>query len=217
MPGKKINIAIADDHKMIRQSLISILSKDESFQFIFEAENGVDLMSKLTVRQPDVLLLDIKMPILDGINALKFVSEKYPCIRILILSAFFDEAYISQALRYGVNGFLTKSMDVDEIAKAINVAFRNEVYMTNFLSNALLKKYVTQFKKRSGDTVPEFTTEEIKILEYIKLEKTTGEISSALNLSDRSIELKRDKMREKANVKTTSGLLLYAYKRGLIE
>jgi DNA-binding NarL/FixJ family response regulator len=216
MKENTIQIAIADDHTAIRQSLVSILSLQPSFLFILEAENGEDLLNKLYGHQPDVLLLDIKMPGMSGIQVLKIIQSQYPNIRVLILSAFFDEVCVAQCLEYGINGYLTKSMEIDEIIKAIKLAYNNEVYLNNLLSNTFLKKYLVKHKK-SNNILPCFSDEEIRILNLLKDEKTTEEISACMHVSKRTIETKRDKMREKVHAKTTGGLLLYAFKTGVID
>ncbi|HTE12467.1 MAG TPA: response regulator transcription factor [Chitinophagaceae bacterium] len=216
MQENLIRLVIADDHTAVRQSFISILSLQPSFTFIFEAENGHELLNKVSVQQPDVILLDIKMPGINGIEALKTIHNQYPDIKVLVLSAFFDELYVARCLEYGINGYLTKSMDMEDIIKAIHLAYNNEVYVNNLLNNALLKKYLAKYKK-SEKLLPVFSNEELQLLNLLKHEKTTEEISVLMSLSKRSIEIKRDKMREKAFVKTIGGLLLYAFKTGLID
>jgi two-component system, NarL family, response regulator DegU len=200
MKENTIQIAIADDHTAIRQSLVSILSLQPSFLFILEAENGEDLLNKLYGHQPDVLLLDIKMPGMSGIQVLKIIQSQYPNIRVLILSAFFDEPCVAQCLEYGINGYLTKSMEIDEIIKAIKLAYNNKVK-----------------NKKADHLLPGFSEDELHILNLLKCEKTTDEISDVMHVSKRTIETKRDKMREKVHAKTTGGLLLYAFKTGLID
>jgi DNA-binding NarL/FixJ family response regulator len=217
MTTPTIKIAIADDHTAVRQAFEKALSVYDFLSVIFVAENGADLIEKLQYVQPDVLLLDINMPRLSGIEALKIIHHHYPDTRILILTAFSDEVYVAQCLEYGINGFLTKTMDIVEIVKAIEAAYNNEVFYTNLLNNPLLKHYVLKRKKAVTNLLPDFSNEELKILNLLQEEKNTDEISDRMNLSKRSVELKRDKMRQKANVKTIGGLLLYALKRNLIQ
>lgn len=216
MINKTITIGIADDHQAVRQAFINTFSAFKELSVLFEASNGVILMQELKKRQPDILLLDIKMPEANGIEVLKIIYEKYPHIRVLMLSAFLDEVYVAECLKYGINGYLTKTMDIQEIIKAIHLAYNNEVYNTNLLTNANLKSYMVRHGKSLSAVLPDFTQEEIHIIELLQSEKTTEEIAAILNLSKRSIEMKRDKMKEKANVKTIGGLLMYCLKRGII-
>ncbi|AEV97239.1 hypothetical protein A4D02_17260 [Niastella koreensis] len=217
MNDLNISLAIADDHRAVRQAFRNAFSRFGFLSVAFEAENGKDLIAELSRQQPDVVLLDIKMPEVNGIEALKIIHEKFPTVKILILTAYFDEVYVAECLQYGINGYLTKNMDILDIVNAIKMAFNNEVYLTNLLMDSHLKSYIVKHKKNMNTVLPEFTCEELKILELMKLEKTTDEISHIMHLSKRSIELKRDKMKEKANVKTIGGLLLYCLKRGFIE
>lgn len=217
MVANKINIAVVDDHLTFRQALVNILNETDHLHILFEAEDGNQLIEKLTIFQPDIILLDIKMPKMRGTVALKIVHELYPSVRVLMLTAFFDEVYILDCLQYGINGFLTKNMDVSEIIKAIETAYRNEVYFSNLLGNSYLKNYIAKNKKEFSKILPEFTSEEIRIIELLQLETSTTEISQIMCLSSRSIELKREKMKEKAKVKTVAGLLMYCLKRGLID
>jgi DNA-binding NarL/FixJ family response regulator len=217
MSSKTITLGIADDHQAVRQAFKSAFSSYSNLSILFEASNGVLLMHELKIRQPDILLLDIKMPEANGIEALKIIYEKYPQVRVLILTAFLDEVYVGECLKYGINGYLTKTMDLQEILKAIQLASNNEVYYTNLLTNANLKSYLVRYGKNLSTTLPDFSQEEIRIIELLQAEKTTEEIATIMQLSKRSIEMKRDKMKEKAHVKTIGGLLLYCLKRGLIE
>jgi DNA-binding NarL/FixJ family response regulator len=217
MKENLIRIAIADDHATLRHALMYSLAQHPSFKIIFDAVNGADLLNKLAHEQPDVLLLDIRMPNLSGVEALKVIHEKYPDIRTLMLTAFIDEVYVAQCLQYGINGYLTKDMDMEEIVAAIRTAYQNKVYNNNLLNNALFKSYLVKNGKNVSEMLPHFTEEEITILDLLRSEKTTEEISNIMHLSKRSIEIKRDKMREKANVKTVGGLLLYATKRNMLD
>jgi len=217
MPAARISIGIAGDHKAVRQAFKFYLSQHEDLHFILEAETGNELINKLSGNKPEILLLDIKMSGQNGLEVLKIISEMYPEIKVLIMSAFTDEIYVAQCLHYGIYGYLTKSVDIKEVVKAIYKVHNNEVYLTSVLSEQLLKQYLIANQKKTGNGLPVFGLDEIRILNLLKEERTTEEISSIMNLSKRSIEMKRDKMREKANAKTVGGLILYALKRGIIE
>jgi DNA-binding NarL/FixJ family response regulator len=212
-----ISVGLADDHTAVRQAFRHVLSLYLDFNILFEADDGIDLLKKLGHELPDVLLLDLKMPHLTGLEALEKISDSYPHLPILILSAYSDELYVAQCLQYGVNGYLTKSMEIDEIAKAIRLAYRNEVYFSNLLHHSLLRGYLVNKNKKAGNLLPTFTDEEIQILRLLCREKNTDEIAAELHIGKRSVELKRDRMRQKANVKTVGGLLLHAWQRGLLD
>ncbi|MFT3947481.1 MAG: response regulator transcription factor [Agriterribacter sp.] len=218
MNSKLITLAIADDHTLFCQCLANTLqSTDKNLSIIFEAENGSLLLEKLSRRQPDVLLLDMKMPELNGINALKTIYEKYPAVRVLVLSAFLDETYVAQCLELGINGYLTKHMGIEEIIKAIYTAHNNDIYISNIINNALLKSYFSRYNKNTHTLLPQFSDKEIFILNQLKLGKSLDEISKRLFLSRRSVELKINIMKEKTGTKTTISLIFHAHQRNLLD
>jgi DNA-binding NarL/FixJ family response regulator len=217
MKNDIISIALADDHSALRQAFKVVFNNTGYISVIFDVGSGRELLLNLKTQQPNVLLLDLKMPEINGIMALAEIYNNYPSVHVLMFSAYIDEVYVSQCMRYGINGFLSKSMDLSEIIYAIKAASRNELYFNNLLNIAYLKKYIFQYKKHIAQEMPAFTIEEINILELLKMEKSTKEISAELNISTRSVELKKDKMREKSNTKTISGLLIYSIRRGLID
>ena len=212
-----IKVALADDHKLIRQAIAHALSADSSFTILFQAENGADLINKLSHYQPDVVLLDIKMPEMSGLEALELIHSRYPDIKTLMLTAFIDEVYIAQCLQFGICGFLSKSMDMTDLSQAIKAAYQGEIFVSNLLNSQIYKNYLVEFRKYNNVSLPKFTQEEIKILDLMKAEKSGKEIARTMYLSQRSIELKRDKMKRKSNTQTSIGLLLYALKRGIID
>jgi DNA-binding NarL/FixJ family response regulator len=212
-----IRLALVDDHRSVRQAFRIALSQYNNLQVIFEAENGQELITRLAVQQPDVILLDLKMSKMSGLESLKIINREYSNVRVLILSAFLDQIYVSQCLEHGINGYLTKSMDLHEIINAIEQAYKNEVYYTNLLRDVYFKKYIRHFHKNEIVNLPIFSSEELQIIRLIGKEKTTEEISEILFLSKRSIEIKREKIKEKANVKTIGGLMVYSLKRGFID
>lgn len=212
-----IKVAIADDHKLVRQAIVLGLAGDACISIVLETENAIDLIDKIPKYNPDILLLDIKMPGMNGIEALKIIAARYPEVKVIMISAFLDEVFIAQCLEYGIYGYLSKTMGIGEIVKAIKEAFANRMYLTNLIEDRMVKNYLISFNKKTQNLLPDFTNEELQILNLLKEEKTTQEISTLMNQSKRSIELKRDRMRGKANSKTIGGLLLYALKRGILE
>jgi DNA-binding NarL/FixJ family response regulator len=217
MFNRVIKVAIADDHKLVREAITLGLANEPYISIVLETEGALELIDNIPKYNPEIVLLDIKMPGMNGIEALKIISVKYPDVKVIVISAFLDEVYVAQCLEFGIYGFLAKSTGVAEIAKAINEASQNKIYLNNLIENRVIKRYLMSFNKKTQNLLPDFSAEELKILNLMKEEKTTEEISILMNLSKRSIELKRDKMRDKTNSKTVAGLLLYAFKRGILE
>jgi DNA-binding NarL/FixJ family response regulator len=130
-----IKVGIADDHKIFRKGVILSLRQYTNISFVFEAENGEELLKELETTQPDVVLMDLRMPGKDGIETTKEVSKKYPDVKVLILTMFEDERFVSHLMENGANGYLLKNADPAEIKKAIMEVMARGYYLNNFLGN----------------------------------------------------------------------------------
>ncbi|HEY5969472.1 MAG TPA: response regulator transcription factor, partial [Chitinophagaceae bacterium] len=139
---KKIKIAIADDYKIFREGLKVSLSQDDNLLFLLESENGEELLKAIETRQPDVIIMDLKMPIMDGMEATQLVRKKYPAIKILVVSMYEDDKFIIHLMEIGANGYLLKNAEPDEIRKAIYAVHENGYYFNDLVNKALLKKLV---------------------------------------------------------------------------
>ncbi|NBO58514.1 MAG: DNA-binding response regulator [Chitinophagia bacterium] len=141
-----IRVGIADDHKIFRKGIILSLRQYTNISFVLEAENGEDLLSQLKSNQPDLVLLDLRMPGKDGIETTKEISKLYPHIKILIITMFEDEHYVSHLMENGANGYLLKNAEPAEIKKAIMEAYVRGYYLNNFVNRILLKKSTSRIK-----------------------------------------------------------------------
>lgn len=198
---------------MLKETMSSI----GLFNVVCSVEDGRSLVTALATTNIDVVLLDIKMPYMSGIEVLSHIYEKYPNVKVIILSCFEDDIYIGECLQYGINAYLTKNCELSELIKAVKLAEANEVYFSRHMMNGCAKKYIAGHRKRVSDMLPNFSLEEIKIVQLLKNEYTTDEIASSMGLSRRSIEIKIDKIKERTNIKSKIGIALYFIKRGLIE
>jgi DNA-binding NarL/FixJ family response regulator len=138
----KIRIAIADDYKIFREGLKVGLSSDEDLEVMMEADNGEDLLKALEKETPDVILMDLKMPIMDGMEATKEVRKKYPSIKVLVVSMYEDDKFIIHLMENGANGYLLKNTEPDEIRRSIYAVHENGYYFNDLVNKALLKKLV---------------------------------------------------------------------------
>jgi DNA-binding NarL/FixJ family response regulator len=216
MEKRKINVIIADDHKLFRKGIIALL---EDFDFIGEtreASNGAELIDLLETMKvlPDVILLDLQMPVMDGVEAHKKISKLYPEIKVVILTMEDDEQYIMHLISQGVNGYLLKNADPDEMEKAILKVVENGYYFSEIISTLIVKGVVKKDKLQVLPN-PDFNERELKILELICKEFTASEIAEKLNLSVRTVEGYRQKLIDKAGVKNVAGLVIYAIKNNL--
>ncbi len=209
----KIRIVIADDHKLFRKGIIALLSDCDFIGQVDEAENGVELLELLAKIEhlPDVLLLDLRMPLMDGIEAQKEIRQLYPAIKVIILTMEDDEQYLLHLISEGVNGYLLKNADPDEMEIAIRKVMKNGYYFTDDISNLVLRNLK---KKDKAETVvnPDFTERELQVLELVCKEYSNGEIATALNISIRTAEGYRQKLVEKSGTKNIAGLVVQALK-----
>ncbi|HEX5025257.1 MAG TPA: response regulator transcription factor [Agriterribacter sp.] len=216
--GASLKVIIADDHVLFRAGVKTALSLKKDVRIIGEADNGQQLLHLLKHLIPDVILLDIQMPIMDGITTLPEIKKLYPDIRIIMLTMHNDHSMISKLMELGANAYLTKNSDSEVIYEAIKTCYANEYYFNDLTNKALLDGLRT---KRQADA---FTSTEVKltdkekhILKLMCEEKSTKEIADMVDLSPRTVEAIRDKLKSKTGVKSMAGLVMYAVKSGIIE
>lgn len=215
---KKIKIAIADDYKIFRDGLKVGLSADENLEIILEADNGEDLLQGLEENKPDVILMDLKMPIMDGMEATKEIKKKNIQVKVLIVTMYDDDKFIIHLMENGANGYLLKNAEPEEIRKAIYAVHENGYYFNDLVNKALLKKLVIkQNLKPSFNQDVEFTERELEVLKLICEEKTAAEIAKDIFLSPRSVEGIRQRLIEKVGVRNTAGLVMFAVKNNIVE
>ena len=217
-PTEPIKVAIADDHKIFRDGIRMALSGKEFLKIIWEAEDGKDLMHKIKIKMPNVLLMDIRMPEMDGINAISLLRKEYEEVKIIVLTMYDDQEMISRMMEMGANAYLTKTTDPEEIYNAILTCMNDDFYFNDLVNKAVLMKL--QLKKNAKQYYPnpvKFNEKELKILRLLAEDKTTEEISKEVYLSPRTIETIRQNMKTKAGVKTIGGLVMYGMKNRLID
>ncbi|MBA2329681.1 MAG: response regulator transcription factor [Bacteroidota bacterium] len=218
MNAQQIKVAIADDHKIFRDGIRMALKDKDYLKILWEAEDGKDLMHKLAIKLPDVVLMDIRMPELDGINAIGLIRKEYETVKIIVLTMYDDQEMITKMMEMGANAYLTKTTDPEEIYQAIITCMNDEFYFNDLVNKAVLLKL--QYKKNVRQFYPnpvKFSEKEINILKCIAEDKTTEEISKTVFLSPRTIETIRQKMKEKIGAKTIAGLVMYAMRNKLLE
>ena len=213
----KIKIAIADDYKIFRDGLKVGLAADENLEVVLEADNGEDLLNGLENAAPDVIIMDLKMPIMDGMEATKEVRKRFNSMKVLVVTMYEDDKFIIHLMENGANGYLLKNADSDEILKSIYAVHENGYYFNDLVNKALLKKLVLKgnFKPSFNQDV-EFTERELEVLKLICEEKTAAEIAKDIFLSPRSVEGIRQRLIEKVGVRNTAGLVMFAIKNGIV-
>lgn len=215
-----IKIAIADDHKIFRDGIKMALSGKDNLKMLWEAEDGKDMMHKIAIKKPEVLLMDIRMPEIDGINGIELIRKEYDGIKIIVLSMYDDNQMISKMMEMGANAYLTKTTDPEEIYEAILTCMNEDFYFNDLVNKAVMGKLMQKKSVRQhygSTTAIHFNEKEIKILQLLAEDKTTEEISKIIFLSPRTIETIRQNMKMKVNAKTIGGLIMYGMRNKLIE
>jgi DNA-binding NarL/FixJ family response regulator len=213
-----IRVVMADDHEIFRDGFKLMLSRNKDIQLIAEAENGRELVELVGIHSPDVVVTDIKMPIMDGIEATKAIKSKFPEVAIIGLSMFDEDDLIIEMLDAGALGYLLKNADKDEVAAAIQAVFRGDHYYCRSthakMMQLIAKSRYNPYSRKEKIT---FAEKEIEIIQLICHEFTNKEIADKLNVSVRTIEGYRLRILERMQVKNTVGLVVYAIKHGLFD
>jgi DNA-binding NarL/FixJ family response regulator len=215
--NRPIKVAIADDHALFRAGVKTALMGKKDVELIAEADNGMQLLNLLKHIEPDVILLDIQMPIMDGIQTLPEIRKLYPQVKVIILSMHNDHSMISKLMEIGANSYLTKNSDSETIYQAIKTCYEQEFFFNELTNKALLSGLRT---KRSEPNSPQdisLSEKEIMILKLMCEEKTTKEIADIVEISPRTVEAIRDKLKTKTGAKSMAGLVMYALKSGIIQ
>lgn len=212
-----IKVAIADDHTIFRAGVKTSLSARKDIQMVAEAENGMQLLNLLKHIQPDVVLLDIHMPVLDGYATLPEIKRLYPQIKVVMLSMNNDHSIISRMMEIGANSYLTKEAGAEGIYEAIRGVYENEFYFNDLTNKALLSGLRTKTNAPPAMADVHLSEKEITILKLMCEEKSTKEIADMVDLSPRTIEAIRDKLKTKTGTKSMAGLVMYAVKAGIVE
>jgi len=211
-----LKLFLVDDHKIFREGLKNLIEVEQIGQVIAEAANGQDFINKLADPLPDLVLMDISMPVMDGIEATRRAREKYPDLVVLALSMHGDEEYYYKMIEAGVKGFLLKDSGIKEIEKAIHSVVEGESYF----SNELLRKIISGMNKKSHETVPEkdgLSAREIEVLGLICEGLTNEEIGDKLCISAQTVKGHRSNLLAKTNCKNSASLVMYAIKNKLVQ
>ena len=213
-----IRLIIADDHEIFRDGLALMLSRQKDIILLGQASNGKELAELTEQLNPDVIITDIKMPVMDGIQASRLILKKSPDVKIIALSMFDEETLIVDMLEAGAKGYLLKNADKQEILDAIETVYEDKTYYCHHtsarLTNMIVKSNFNPYKKKESVS---FNEREIEIIKLICQQNSSKEISDKLYLSSRTVEGYRTKILEKMNAKNTVGVVVYALKHNLIE
>lgn len=214
---KPINLAIADDHKIFRNGLKATLEDYPDFNLVIEASNGKELIGQLADITPDVILMDIKMPEMDGMQTTAHVHQNFKQVKVLALSMHNEDKYIVDMMKAGASGYLLKNAEPEEIIEAITTVHEKGFYFNEHLSVTLIKQLVGPgHSDNTSQQNVELNDREIEVLKLVCQECSNQEIADKIFLSVRTVEGYRARLFEKTGSKNLVGLVIFAIKRGII-
>lgn len=211
-----MRLALVDDHQLFRKGMASLIDRIDEVQMVFEASNGREFLDKLAHSPIDLVLLDLKMPILDGVNTLIELRKENSSVKVIFLTMEADDETMLHCLEEGANGFLTKDAHPADVKRAIQ-SIKETGYYANPKTTEVMMKGLSNWKTGKRSVQISFTEREMEILKFICLEKSTSEIAEKLCLSPRTIEGYRSNLLEKVGAQNSVGLVLYASQRGWLE
>jgi two-component system, NarL family, response regulator DegU len=216
--NKKLRVYIADDHTLFRKAMVNLLQTFKQVSEVKDAENGKELLTMIKYDAPDVAIVDLEMPIMDGTQTCEIILQKHPEVKIIILTMHDSEKYIMHMMEMGVHAFLLKNTEPDELEKAIYSVIEKDFYH-NELVSSILRKSVNdkKFSKNPLLKSSDLSDRETLIVRLLCQELTNKEIGDRLGLSERTIENHRYRILEKLSLKSTIGLVRYAYEAGIIK
>lgn len=214
-----INVFIADDHRVLIDGIKSLLEDQEDITVIGHALDGEEAIKQIAKNPPDVLLLDINLPLKDGIEVCKTVYKSHPDIKVLALTMFNEASFIQGMLKSGAKGYLLKNSGRKEVIKAIRKIYKGENYFSQDVSNTLMQSMIPGGEKKtsSSSLIPKLTRREKEILQLILEEHTNAEIAKKLFLSLSTVETHRKNLLSKVGVRNTAGLVRVAIENNLLE
>lgn len=212
-----IKILLADDHVVMRRGIRALLERQEGFQVIAEAGDGREAVQLAESHSPDVVVADIAMPNLNGIEAARQIAQKSPRTAVVILSMHSDESYVMRALKAGARGYLLKDSPESDLINAILAVHDGKAFFSPAISKMLVEDYMRQLQQRGADDSYELLTmREREVLQLLAEGKANKEVATVLNLSLHTVETHRSNILQKLNLHGTPELILYAVRKGVI-
>lgn len=211
----KIRVVLADDHQLLREGIRSILSKEPDVEVVGEAENGRQALDLVEKTKPNVVIMDISMPNLNGIEATRKIKESHPEAKIIALSMHQDKRFIASMLEAGASGFLLKDCATEELIKSIHTVMQNKTYLSPLISDIVVGDYVTKLKTQTDSPVEKLSDREREVLQLLAEGKSTKEIADILFVSVKTIETHRQQIMNKLDIHNIAELTKLAIREGL--
>ncbi len=215
----KIKVLLADDHTIVRQGLRALLDSQEDIEVVGEAKDGRQAFEKTKELLPDVVVIDITMPNLNGVEATRQIKKLNQEIKVLVLTVHDNEEYVHQILQAGASGYLLKESAVSDLVSAINAVKEGDIFLSPSISKVVVKDYIRHAVDGSGDfdSLDVLTGREREVLQLIAEGHTNREVAHNLKLSVKTVDVHRSHIMEKLNIHDITGLVKYSIRKGLIK
>jgi DNA-binding NarL/FixJ family response regulator len=213
---KSIRVLLADDHTLVRAGIRALLEKLPGVTVAGEASDGREVIDLIKAHQPDVVLMDISMPGLNGLQALARITRDFPEVRVIILSMHHNDEYVIQALKSGASGYLLKRAATAELPVALKSVVGGEIYLSREISGQFIKKFPLQHISRSQSPLEKLTPRQREILQLLAEGQTTKAIATILKVSDKTVEYHRSKLMAGLKIFDVAGLVRFAMRTGVI-
>ena len=207
-----IRVVLADDHVLVRQGLKSLLER-EGFQVVGEASDGQEVLRHVQSLQPDIAVVDIRMPILNGLNAARELKRSCPKTKVILLTQHDEDQYVSEAIEAGVMGYVLKNQVASDLLQAMQQVSRNQVYLSPGVSRAVMEVY----RSKSVQPGDRLTLREKQVLQLIAEGKSTKDVASLLGISVKTAETHRTRLMQKLDIHETASLVRYAVRQGIVQ
>ncbi|MGC2062935.1 MAG: response regulator transcription factor [Thermodesulfovibrionales bacterium] len=210
-----IRILMADDHRMFREGLRHLLEKEEDFLIVGEAENGRTAVKLAMELSPDIILMDVNMKDLNGIEATRQIASKKPSIRVVGLSMYSERQFVTEMLLAGVKGYLLKDAAIEELVLGIRTVMDGEVYLSPKIATGVIEEFTVGIKRAGSSVFSTLTPREREVLQMIAEGKSTKDIAFSLEISVKTIETFRQQIMAKLDIHSVAGLVKFAIREGL--
>lgn len=210
-----MRIVLADDHKILRDGLRSLLEKQPGMEVVAEVEDGRTIVQLARELSPDVVIMDIAMPDLNGIEATRKIVCENAAVKVIALSMHSDRRFVEEMFKAGASGYLLKDCAFEELAGAISAVCTNRFYLSPDLAGKMIKEYTNKLESDDSSVFTALTAREREVLQLLAEGKTTGQIAAFLNLSEKTVETHRRHIMKKLGLYSIAGLTKYAIREGL--
>ncbi|RME61881.1 MAG: DNA-binding response regulator [Caldilineae bacterium] len=212
----KIRILLADDHTIVRKGIRSLLDREPAFEVVGEAENGRDAVTLTEQLQPDIVLMDHTMPLLNGLEALRQIKKRRPETKVIVLTMHTNEEYIFQFLQAGAEGYLVKQTAPTDLVEAIRAVHAGQSFLSPAVSRAVIDEYVRQTAPAKTDSLDALTDREREVLQLLAEGYAPGEIAAELHISVKTVGVHRMNIMQKLEINNMADLIKFALRKGII-